>query len=134
MAENDVGPTDELWMVQAVIQPFKLDAVTRALESVAGFGGMTVTNVRGFGREKFEDRDMAVRTTERGRAPRDSLDEFTGKVRLDIAVSGRGRADDVAAVIARTAHTGNRGDGKIFLWPLSRVIRVRTMEEGVSAL
>lgn len=131
MVDNESGSLDELWMVQAVIQPFKLDAVTRALETVAGFTGMTVTNVRGFGQERLED--LAARSAARGR-PRETLDDFTSKVRLDIAVTGQGRANDVADVIARSAHTGNRGDGKIFLWPLARVIRVRTMEEDSHAL
>ncbi|MEO8561007.1 MAG: P-II family nitrogen regulator [bacterium] len=125
---------DEPWMVQAVIQPFKLDTVTRSLEALAGFAGMTVTAVRGFGREKLEDRAAAHRAPARGGPAHEPLDDFTAKLRLDIAVTGRVRADEVAAVIARAAHTGNRGDGKIFLWPLARVIRVRTMEEGHRAL
>lgn len=130
----DEAAREELWMVQAVIQPFKLDSVTRALEGIPGFSGMTVTNVRGFGRAKLEDRTTAGRTTPAGKPPREALDDFTEKIRLDIAVCGARRANDLAVVIAREAHTGNRGDGKIFLWRLSRVIHVRTREEGYDAL
>ena len=124
------GPAD-LWMVQAIIQPFKLDQVTRSLEAIAGFSGMTVMRVRGFGQEKLDDRRA---NGAGGRQSGELVDDFTDKIRLEIAVNGRRRADDVAAVIAHAAHTGNRGDGKIFLWPISRVIRVRTLEEDQLAL
>ncbi|MEO5815875.1 MAG: P-II family nitrogen regulator, partial [Gemmatimonadaceae bacterium] len=116
---SDDAARDELWMVQAVIQPFKLDPVTRALEAISGFSGMTVMRVRGFGREKLEDRHTASHATPSGKAHHEALDDFTEKLRLDVAVCGVQRADAVAATIARVAHTGNRGDGKIFIWPLS---------------
>ena len=120
----------DLWMIQAVIQPFKLDQVTRALENLNGFSGMTVTPVRGFGQEKLTPQVA----TDAGHRRRETLDDFTSKLRLDVVVSGRRLADEVTAVIARTAHTGNRGDGKVFLWPLARVLRIRTMQEGADAL
>ena len=132
--ENDISGTDELWMVQAIIQPFRLDRVTRALEAITGFGGMTVTSVQGFGQEKLEDRRSADRGSSPSQPTRDTLDDFTKKLRLHIAISGRRRADDIAAVVARAAHTGNRGDGKIFMWQLAHVIRVRTMEVDRNAL
>lgn len=123
-------PSGDLWMVQAVIQPFKLDQVTRALHAVEGFSGMTVTAGRGFGRVKVTE-PAPMGTAHR---PREVIDDFTNKLRVDIVVAGRQLADDVTAAIARAAHTGNAGDGKIFVWPLSRVVRVRTMEEGRDAL
>ncbi|HKO91843.1 MAG TPA: P-II family nitrogen regulator [Polyangiaceae bacterium] len=123
----------ELWMVQAIIREFKLDAVTRALEQVPGFGGMTVSNCRGFGHEKLgtenEDRDNPG-----ARRPEDDLSEFKPRVRLEIAVIGRERADAVAGTIAESAHTGRGGDGKIFLWPLSRAVRIRNFGEDELAL
>ena len=131
---EDSATGDELWMVQAVIQPFRLDRVARALEAITGFGGMTVTSVQGFGQEELDDRRDAARRTRSSHPPRDTVDDFTKKLRLDIAVRGRRRADDIANVIARTAHTGNRGDGKVFLWPIAHVIRVRTMEVDRDAL
>lgn len=114
----------ELWMVQAIIRGFKLDAVTRALEQLPGFGGMTVSECRGFGHEKLgtEDED---RDNPNNRRPEDNLTDFKPKVRLEVAVAGRERAEAVADAIARSAHTGRGGDGKVFLWPISRAIRIR---------
>ena len=114
----------ELWMVQAIIQGFRLDAVTRALEQLQGFGGMTVSDCRGFGHEKLglEDEDRALPD---GRKPQADLTDFKPKVRLEIAIAGRERADAVAEAIARSAHTGRGGDGKVFLWPMTRAIRIR---------
>ena len=132
--------TEEVWMIEAVIQPFKLDAVTLALEEVAAFRGMTVSDCRGFGQEKRGDASVASRegsasgTQERRRRSDEDFIDFTTKLKLEIAVVGRAAADSVVDAIARTAHTGRRGDGKIFAWPLARVVRVRTFEEDVSAL
>lgn len=128
--EERAAAASDLWMVQVVIQPFKLDPVTRGLEAVQGFSGMTVTTVRGFGQEKLTDRAPAAHA----HRPREVLDDFTDKLRLDIVVAGRRVADEITAVVARAAHTGNRGDGKIFVWPIARVLRLRTMEEGRDAL
>ncbi|MGH7510491.1 MAG: P-II family nitrogen regulator [Gemmatimonadales bacterium] len=124
---------EELWMVMAVIQPFKLDSVTRALENVVGFAGMTVSDCRGFGREKLDS--TGEREDEAQRYQSDAgLIDFTSKVRLDIAVAGQENADAVAEALLQSAHTGRRGDGKIFLWPLTRVVRVRTAEQNAEAL
>lgn len=123
----------ELWMVQAIIQGFKLDAVTRALEQVPGFGGMTVSDCRGFGHERLgmeeEDRDQHT-----ARRPGAELTDFKPKVRLEIAIAGREQADAVADTISRTAHTGRGGDGKVFLWPLARAIRIRNHGADEAAL
>lgn len=126
-------PAADLWMVVAIIQPFRLDAVTLALESLPGFAGMTVSDCRGFGREKLRDDPQAGTGSSGGRIGF-GITDFTNKVKLEIAVVGFERMDEVVAVIARTAHTGNRGDGKIFTWPLVRAVRVRTLEEGASAI
>lgn len=131
---------DALWMVLAVIQPYKLDAVTLALEGIPGFAGMTVSPCRGFGREKLVDEapgeDNAGEPVAPARWHDADLDliDFTEKVKLEIAVPGRDRADAVIETLARTAHTGNRGDGKIFAWPIARAVRVRTFDEDASAL
>ena len=131
----------ELWMVLAIIQPFKLDTVTLALEVIPGFSGMTVSACRGFGHEKLgEDEVEADRPDAEGRPrsprPRAELGvvDFTDKVKLEIAVAGRDRADAVVEAVVRTAHTGNRGDGKVFAWPLARAVRVRTFDDGAPAL
>jgi nitrogen regulatory protein PII len=127
----------DMWMVQAVIQPFKLDAVTLALEELPGFGGITVTDCRGFGKEKLADLEEAAPgedPQQRRRRSDASLVDFTAKLRLEIAVAGRDQADAIVETISKSAHTGRRGDGKIFVWPIARAVRVRTFEEGDRAL
>lgn len=128
---------EDMWMVQAVIQPFKLDAVTLALEEVPGFGGITITDCRGFGKEKRADLEGAQPNDDpqlRRRRSDASLVDFTAKLRLDIAVAGRDQADAIVKTISKHAHTGRRGDGKIFVWPIVRAVRVRTFDEGERAL
>ena len=128
----------DLWMVVAVIQPFRLDAVTLALESLPGFGGMTVSECQGFGREKLGASDSTSEAEGIGdtsaRRRTESVVDFTSKVRIEVAVAGQDRVNTVVEAIARTGHTGNRGDGKVFAWQLARVVRVRTFEEGAVAL
>jgi len=114
----------ELWMVHAIIQGFKLDAVTRALEQLPGVGGMTVSDCRGFGHEKLKTEEED-RGQPGDRRPEADLTDFKPKVRLEIAVAGWERADAVAQAIARSAHTGRGGDGKVFLWLMARAIRIR---------
>lgn len=134
---NEHRGNGDLWMVLAVIQPFRLDAVTLALESLPGFGGMTVSECRGFGHEKLMGEAAAAADATGGRRPRraePSLIDFTEKVKLEVAVAGHDQADAVIEAIARTAHTGNRGDGKVFAWSLDRAVRIRTLDEGPTAL
>ena len=121
-------PTD-LWMVVAVIQPFRLEAVTLALADVPGFAGMTVTECRGFGRSKLQ----ADARTEADRTVA-TLVDFTAKVRLEIAVTGRAAGDAVVDTLARSAHTGRPGDGKVFMWEMDRAVRLRTLETDGDAL
>lgn len=150
------APNDDenLWMVMAIIQPFKLDAVTLALESLSGFGGMTVSDCRGFGHGKLRDEEYDVTGTERSAnrndahaaehgtsaGPRRSsgdasaVTDFTRKIRLEVAVSGRRRATEAVEAIARAAHTGRAGDGKVFAWQMAQAVRVRTFATGASAL
>jgi len=129
--END----NDLWMVTAIIQEFKLDAVTLALEALPYFGGMTVSDCRGFGQEKVEGGDTAGEAgAPGGTRSGGGVEDFTPKIRLEIAVAGRVRADAILAVIAQTAHTGRRGDGKIFVWKMSDAVRVRTFDVDARAL
>lgn len=119
---------DDLWMILAIIQEFRLDTVMLSLERIPGFGGMTVSECRGFGQEHLHE----------ARAPGEphshGLVDFTRKVKLEVAVAGRDAADEVIDAIARAARTGRRGDGKIFAWPVARAVRVRTLESGRRAL
>jgi len=109
--------------VEAIIKPFKLDEVKEALSSV-GVQGLTVSEVKGFGRQKGH--------TELYRGAEYVVD-FLPKVKLEIIV-----ADDMAAqvveTIERAARTGRIGDGKIFVMPMEEVVRIRTGERGSNAL
>ena len=110
-------------LIIAIIKPFKLEEVKAALAEI-NVEGMTVTGVKGFGRQKGH--------TEIYRGSEYTVD-FLPKVKVEIAV-----ADDVAAkaidAINKAAKTGKIGDGKIFVMPLEEVIRIRTDERGESAV
>ncbi|MBM3841929.1 MAG: P-II family nitrogen regulator [Verrucomicrobia bacterium] len=110
-------------LIIAIIKPFKLEEVKEAL-AAAGIEGMTVTEVKGFGRQKGH--------TEIYRGSEYTVD-FLPKVKLEVAVS-----DDVAGkaidAIAKAARTGKIGDGKIFVVPLEEVVRIRTDERGEQAV
>src|SRR5882757_8750846 len=110
-------------LIIAIIKPFKLDEVKEAL-GAAGVEGMTVTEVKGFGRQKGH--------TEIYRGSEYTVD-FLPKVKLEIAVS-----DEVVVktidVIGKSAKTGKIGDGKIFVVPLDEAIRIRTDERGETAI
>jgi nitrogen regulatory protein PII len=109
--------------IEAIVKPFKLDDVRQALSEI-GVTGMTVTEVKGFGRQKGH--------TEFYRGAEYVVD-FLPKVKLEIAVSDDA-ADTVIETITRAAHTGRIGDGKIFVSSLERVVRIRTSEEGEDAI
>jgi len=110
-------------LVTAVIKPFKLDDVREALSDIA-IQGVTVTEVKGFGRQKGH--------TELYRGAEYVVD-FLPKVKIEIAVD-TGMVEQVIESIAKTANTGKIGDGKIFVSPLEQVIRIRTGESGPDAL
>ena len=109
--------------VEAVIKPFKLDDVKEALSEI-GVVGMTVTEVRGFGRQKGH--------TELYRGSEYTID-FLPKVKVEVVVSDD-LADKVVSVIAAAAKTGSIGDGKVFVLPLGEAVRIRTGETGESAI
>ncbi len=110
-------------LIEAIIKPFKLEEVKEALSEI-GIEGMTVTEVKGFGRQKGH--------TEIYRGSEYSVD-FLPKVKIEIAVS-----DDIAEkavdTIVSSAKTGKIGDGKVFVIPLEDSIRIRTGEEGEDAI
>ena len=110
-------------MIMAVIKPFKLDDVREAL-SAQGVAGITVTEVKGFGRQKGH--------TELYRGAEYMVD-FLPKIKLEIAVPSE-RVDAVVEAIMRAAGTGKIGDGKVFVWDLERVVRIRTGELDADAL
>ena len=117
------GETSVMKLISCVIRPEKLDAVTVALNAI-GVVGMTVTDVRGFGRQKGQKEHY------RG-------DEYTirflPKVRLEIVVQD-GDVSRATKAISEAARTGNIGDGKIFVIDVKDAVRIRTGEQGMSAL
>lgn len=110
-------------LVTAIIKPFKLEDVRNALET-HGIQGMTITEVKGFGRQKGH--------TELYRGAEYVID-FLPKLKIEIAVSND-RLDEIVQAIQESASTGKIGDGKIFVSSLENVIRIRTGEVGEEAL
>ena len=110
-------------LITAIIKPFKLDDVRTALSEI-GIQGMTVTEVKGFGRQKGH--------TEFYRGAEYVVD-FLPKIKLEVAVDDS-RLDEVIETIATAARTGKIGDGKIFVAALENVIRIRTGEMAGEAL
>ena len=109
--------------IEAIIKPFKLEEVKEALAEV-GVQGMTVTEVKGFGRQKGH--------TEIYRGSEYTVD-FLPKVKIEIVVDDA-QSDSVAAVIVKSANTGKIGDGKVFISTVEQAIRIRTGETGTSAV
>ncbi|HWG68798.1 MAG TPA: P-II family nitrogen regulator [Steroidobacteraceae bacterium] len=110
-------------LITAIIKPFRLDDVRKAISDV-GVQGVTVTEVRGFGRQRghteiYRGAEYAV--------------EFVPKTKVEIAVVD-GLADQVIEAIAGSAKTGKVGDGKIFVFELEQVVRIRTGERGAGAI
>jgi nitrogen regulatory protein P-II 2 len=110
-------------LVSAIIKPFKLDDVREALSAI-GIQGMTVTETKGFGRQKGH--------TELYRGAEYVVD-FLPKVKLEVAVASE-KVDEVISAISKAANTGKIGDGKIFVFELTQVVRIRTGETGNDAL
>jgi len=109
--------------IEAIIKPFKLDEVKEAL-SRAGINGMTVQEVKGFGRQKGH--------TELYRGAEYVVD-FLPKVKIEVLIDDD-RAGEVVEAITKAARTGRIGDGKIFITPVEDVIRIRTGERGQEAV
>ena len=109
--------------IEAVIKPFKLEAVQQALAEV-GIGGMAVTEVRGFGRQKGRTEPSSGSS---------SAITFLPKVKLEVVV-GDNSATKVMQLIVSSAKTGKYGDGKVFVLPIESAMRIRTGEQGDAAV
>ena len=110
-------------LITAIIKPFKLDEVREALAEI-GVSGLTVAEVKGFGRQKGH--------TELYRGAEYVVD-FLPKIRIDVVLPATMVEEAVEAII-KAAHTGEIGDGKIFVMPVEQAIRIRTGESGTEAL
>jgi nitrogen regulatory protein PII len=109
--------------IEAIIKPFKLDDVKEALNKI-GIQGMTVSEVKGYGRQKghkeiYRGAEYAV--------------DFIPKIKIEIVIDA-GRAEQVVEAIREAAKTGKIGDGKIFVIPIKQAVRVRTGETGTDAI
>ncbi len=109
--------------IEAILRPHKMDDVREALHEI-GVKGMTITEVKGIGRQKGH--------TETYRGSEYEI-SFVPKIKIEIVVPDE-QAQKVISVVIKTAKTGDVGDGKIFVQPIEEVIRVRTEESGESAL
>ena len=109
--------------IEAIIKPFKLDEVKEALTEI-GIQGMTVSEIKGFGRQKGH------KETYRGA---EYAIEFVPKIKIEVVISD-GLVDKAVKAIVNKARTGSIGDGKIFITHLSEAIRIRTGETGEAAL
>jgi len=109
--------------IEAIIKPFKLDEVKEELQAI-GISGMTITEVKGFGRQKGHK--------EIYRGAEYTVD-LIPKIKIEVVV-GSDIKDKVVEIITKAARTGKIGDGKIFITPLEEVIRIRTGESGSDAI
>lgn len=110
-------------LVTAIVKPHRVEEVKEALQAI-GVQGLTLTEVKGYGRqgghrEVYRGAEYQV--------------EFVPKARLEV-LCGEGQVDDVVAAIVDTARSGEVGDGKVFVTPVDRVVRIRTGEEDADAL
>jgi nitrogen regulatory protein P-II 1 len=109
--------------IEAIIQPFKLEPVKEALHSIS-VQGMTVTEVKGFGRQK------GIREVYRGM---EYQVDFLPKVKIEVIATDE-KAPIIVETIMNAARTGRIGDGKIFVYPVTEVVRIRTGESGDAAV
>ena len=110
--------------IKAVIRQFKLDNVLTELYKIEGLPGITVSEIRGFGKGRGKEAEETIS---------DSLHQLIPKVKIEIVVNNE-LVDEIVSIIQRTAHTGNPGDGKIFVTNLENVVKIRTNERGEIAI
>ncbi|MBZ0180253.1 MAG: P-II family nitrogen regulator [Melioribacteraceae bacterium] len=110
--------------IKAIIRPFKLDDVITALHKIEGLPGITISEIKGFGKSKAKDSEDAIR---------EGLHDYVEKMKLELVVHND-IVDEVVDTIQQIAHTGNPGDGKIFVVDVKEVVKIRTNERGDRAI
>ncbi len=110
--------------IKAIIRPFKLDDVISELHKIEELPGLTISEIKGFGRTKAKDVDDSFQ---------DGLHNYVKRIKIELVVHNN-IVDKVVEVIQETAHTGNPGDGKIFVINVADTIRIRTNERGEQAI
>ncbi|KAF0220106.1 MAG: nitrogen regulatory protein P-II [Geobacteraceae bacterium] len=110
--------------IKAIIRPFKLMEVTEELQKIEGLPGVTVSEIKGFGKNRAKNaKDKIVY----------EMVEFIPRIKLEVVVDDE-MADEVVNVIQKYAHTGNTGDGKIFVFTVDEIVKIRTNERGRDAI
>lgn len=110
--------------IKAIIRPFKLLEVTEALQKIEGLPGVTVSEIKGFGKSRAKNaKDKIVY----------ELVEFIPRIKLEIVVVDE-MAEEVVNLIQKYSHTGNSGDGKIFVVNVEDAVKIRTNERGIEAI
>ena len=109
--------------IKAYIKPHKVSAVTLALHGIEGLTGMSLTEVRGFGRSRAKNAPHRLT---------DDLDDYVPHVKIEIFCADE-LVETIVSVIQKAAHTGLRGDGKIFVLPVETALRIQTGERGQNA-
>lgn len=110
--------------IKAIIKPFKLDDVITELHKFDGLPGITISETKGFGKSKAKNSEEAIK---------EGLHVYVPKIKLEIVVHNE-LVDEIVDTIQRTAHTGNPGDGKIFVVDVKEVVKIRTNERGEEAI
>jgi nitrogen regulatory protein P-II 1 len=110
--------------IKAIIRPIRLLEVTEELHKINGLPGVTVSDIKGFGKSRARNADDKTD---------DEMVELTPRIKLEVVVNDE-MADAVVNVIQKYAHTGNTGDGKIFVIPVEETVKIRTNERGRDAI
>jgi len=110
--------------IKAIIRPFKLDDVITALHQIEGLPGITISEIKGFGKSKGQNSEDAFQ---------EGLHLFVKRIKLELVVHDE-IIDEVVDTIQKIAHTGNPGDGKIFITDVDNTIKIRTNERGEEAI
>ena len=110
--------------IKAIIKPFKLDNVLTELHKIEGLPGITISDIKGFGKLKGKNAEETIS---------EGLHELVPKVKIELVVADE-IADQIIDVIQQSAHTGNIGDGKIFVIDVINVVKIRTDERGSTAV
>jgi len=110
--------------IKAIIRPFKLTQVITELKKIQGLPGVTVSQIKGFGKSRAQDAQEKIV---------DEMIEYAEKVKIEVVVKDD-MVHEVVSVIQQNAFTGNTGDGKIFVYDVNDVIKIRTNESGAQAI
>lgn len=110
--------------IKAIIRDFKLDAVITELNKIEGLPGLTISEIKGFGKSKAKNAKDSIS---------EGLHEFVKRIKIELVVHNS-MVDEVINVIQRKAYTGNPGDGKIFVTEVVNVVKIRTNERGEEAI